>query len=66
MSFADWKKRSKLFLGYIDRAEREGIGLAECCQAAYKAGERAGLKTGEDIAKRAIGLRELMRSNVQI
>lgn len=52
MAFAEWKKHSKLFLAFKERAERYGIGYEEVAQAAYKAGERAGLKTGEDIAKR--------------
>jgi hypothetical protein len=61
MSFSDWKKRTKILSRMPWMYEKEAIAIA---QAAYKAGERAGLKTGEDIAKRAIELRELMRSNV--
>ena len=66
MSFAGWQKRSKLYLGFIGRSKREGMGLKECCQAAYKAGERDGLKRGEELAKRAIELGELMRSNAEV
>ena len=61
MTFAEWKKRSKVFLMFRDRAENYGIGLNNCCQAAYKAGERQGRKDVEDIAKRAIVLRDLAR-----
>ena len=59
MSFSDWKAKSKLFQAFRSRAENYGIGLAECCQAAYKAGERQGRKDVEEIA---IMLLELNRS----
>ena len=61
MTFSDWKRNSKVFNMFRDRAEREGIGLKECCQAAYKAGERQGRKDAEEMAKRATVLRELMK-----
>ena len=60
MSFADWKKRSKLFASVLNR-----IGHADAinnlCRNAYRTGERDGIKQVEDAAKRAIELRELMR-----
>ena len=62
MTFADWKKTSKVFGMFKDRADNYGIGLAECCQAAYKAGERQGRKEAEELAMRAIELRELCRA----
>ena len=40
MSFAEWKKKSKLFKELKDRAVRHGIPYEEACQAAYKAGQR--------------------------
>jgi hypothetical protein len=55
-SFAEWKKRSKLFNAFRDRSIRAGIGLHECCQAAYKAGERKGRKDVEALAVNAIKL----------
>ena len=61
MTFADWKKTSKLFRIFRDRADNYGIGLSECCQAAYKAGEREGRKHAEEMARHAIVLRELAR-----
>lgn len=61
MTFADWKKTSKVFGMFKARAENYGIGLQECCHAAYKAGERQGRKDVEDLAKRAIVLRDLAR-----
>ena len=64
MSFTDWKKRSDRFCTLIARDRYNAPDIEEVARAAYKAGERAGLKAGEDIAKRAIELRELMRSNV--
>ena len=63
MAFSDWKKKSKLFKMFKERAERFGIGYEEVAQAAYKAGERDGRKQVEDIVENAIKLRELMRSN---
>lgn len=61
MAFSDWKKASKVFRMFKERAENYGIGLQECCQAAYKAGERQGRKDAEEMAKRAIVLRDLAR-----
>ena len=62
MSFAKWKKRSLLYFhteGFsrINREELEKVS-----QAAYKAGERQGRKDAEEMAKRAIVLRELCRA----
>jgi hypothetical protein len=62
MTFADWKKTSKVFCMFKNSAENYGIGLVECCQAAYKAGERQGRKDAEALAMRAIELRELCRA----
>lgn len=62
MSFADWKKRSKLYQVFKDRAIRYGIGYEEVARAAFKAGEREGRKDTEEIARRAIVLRELNRA----
>lgn len=62
MTFAEWKKKSKVFGLFRERAENYGIGLQECCHAAYKAGERRGRKDAEDMARRAIALHELCRS----
>ena len=56
MSFADWKKRSKLLATFRDRAERFGIGYEEILRAAYKAGERDGRKQVEDVAENAVAL----------
>ena len=61
MTFADWKKKSKVFGMLKERAERCGIGFQEGCQAAYKAGERQGRKDIEDLATRAAVLRDLVR-----
>lgn len=66
MSFADWKKNSKVYAMFCDRADNYGIGLAECCQAAYKAGERQGRKDAEEMARRAIILRDKLAANVTI
>ena len=62
MAFADWKKTSKVFGMFKARADNYGIGLVECCQAAYKAGERQGRKDAEERAMRAIELSKLCRS----
>ena len=61
MMFAEWKTTSKVFGMFRERAENYGIGLQECCQAAYKAGERQGRKDVEDLAKRAAVLRDAAR-----
>ena len=57
MTFAEWKKRSKLFVAFKDSAERYGLRYEEVARAAYKAGEREGLKVAEAIAINAIMLR---------
>ena len=58
MSFAKWKNDSNLYKAYREQAARYGIGYQDVCQAAYKAGERQGRKDTEEMAKRAIELRE--------
>lgn len=60
MSFSDWKQRNTVMADNIPNGYRAMAYVV--AQAAYKAGERAGLKTGEDKAKRAIALRENMRA----
>jgi hypothetical protein len=64
MTFAEWKKKSKVFSMFRDRADNYGIGLQECCQAAYKAGERQGRKDAEEMARRAIELSEMLKRRV--
>jgi len=61
MSFADWKKRSKRYAEMMKRQAYYRRDVDECCQAAYKAGERQGRKDAEEMAKRAIILREKLR-----
>lgn len=56
MSFAMWVKRSKLV-----KQDKHFCEVKELCQAAYKAGERDGRKQVEEIAKRAIELREIVQ-----
>lgn len=53
MSFADWKKRSRLIaeIHWIYQGDAE-----RACQAAYKAGERQGRKDAKQVAMRAIEL----------
>ena len=60
MSFADWKKRTKLLHRWPFGEEQRMIWLAE---AAYKAGERQGRKDAEAIATQAIALRNLLARN---
>lgn len=60
MRFADWKKKSKLFAKMLDFIGHHDT-VNSLCRSAYKAGERDGCKRMEDIAKRAIELREIMR-----
>lgn len=55
MTFASWKKRSTLV-----KRDKHFYEVEELCLAAFKAGEREGLKRGEEIAKRAIELREML------
>lgn len=64
MTFAEWKKKSRVFGMFRDRADNYGIGLQECCQAAYKAGERQGRKDAEEMARCAIELREILNRRV--
>lgn len=56
MSFAAWTKRSKLF-----KQNNRNYDVKELCQAAYKAGERAGFQQGAEEARMAIKLREITR-----
>lgn len=61
MAFADWKRRTKSFekLPHGYRAVAELIA-----QAAYKAGQRDGMKVAETVAQNAIGLRFKMGHKV--
>ena len=54
MSFANWKRKTKT----LERVHPGYRAMAEiAAQAAYKAGQRDGLKVAESIAENAIGLR---------
>lgn len=57
-TFSEWKKRAKLDTYMKDNAE-----IMRACELAYKAGERQGRKDAEDIAKRAIELREILKNS---
>ena len=46
MSFAKWKKRSKVFLAYRLRSDRHWIDIEPALAAAYKAGQRDGMAKG--------------------
>jgi len=59
--YTEWRKKSKRFAYTVSLLPRAEDALDALARAAYGAGERAGLKTGEDLAKRAIELSELMR-----
>lgn len=59
MSFAGWKKRSKKYK-FLAHDFPWPTHLEEICQAAYKAGERAGRKDAEAMAENAIKLRKLI------
>ena len=63
MSFANWKKKSKVFYTWKRRADNYGIDLNECCMAAYKAGMREGMDIAVDAARRAAILRAAFGSN---
>jgi hypothetical protein len=54
MSFANWKKRSKLFQMVIKRVGMERLYVEDVAAAAYKAGQRDAMKVAEEIAKNAI------------
>lgn len=58
MSYSDWKKRTKIFSTICFSHNQDADRVA---QAAYKAGVRDGLNKGEDIAKTAIELRDLLK-----
>lgn len=51
-SFADWKKRSKLFKDF--KANVVWWGHTEVCEAAYKAGERAERKHIYEVLENAV------------
>lgn len=57
MAFADWKKRSRVYKETIDRNMFAWPDIEDACAAAYKAGQRDGMKVAEAIAQNAIGLR---------
>lgn len=59
MSYAAWRKRTKLFDKYIYHGYHAMVSLI--AQAAYKAGERNGLKRGEEICKKSMELAAIMR-----
>ena len=61
MTFAGWRKTSKLFAATQETFDSYLV-LSHVCRAAYKAGERAGRKQVEATAEKAIELRRLMRS----
>jgi hypothetical protein len=58
MSFADWKKRSKVFTAALAYG-RGPYDVEAACQAAYKAGEREGRKQVETIAEQATAVRNI-------
>ena len=62
MSFADWKKRSKLFCDVTVRCMPARFDIERACQAAYKAGERDGRQQAESVAEKAINLRDIVRA----
>lgn len=47
MSFADWKKRSRVYKETIDRNMFAWPDIEDACAAAYKAGQRDGMKVAE-------------------
>ena len=59
MSYPEWRKRTKLFDRFIPT--RFYPEVTTVAMAAYLAGERAGLKRGEELCKRAIELAAIMR-----
>ena len=58
MTYSAWRKRTKLFDKYIYHGYHAMASLI--AQAAYKAGERDGLKRGEELCKRSIELAAIM------
>ena len=65
MSFKTFMQRSPCLSELRGRVSPWVLAEAErACAAAYKAGEREGMKRAEEIAMQAIKLSELMRSNV--
>ena len=61
MSFANWKKRSKKYKDALQAGSFNARDKEELAQAAYKAGEREGIKAAENAAKRAIVIREWLQ-----
>lgn len=59
MSYSEWRKRTKLFGEGFHPLYHETV--TEIAKAAYLAGERAGLKRGEELCKKAIELAAIMR-----
>jgi hypothetical protein len=59
MSFAKWKKRTKLLT--VDRSSYAWHEAESIAQAAYKAGERDGRKQVEVMARAAIALRDKIK-----
>ena len=57
MSFAKWKKRTRMF-GDHDKYTYAWYEVEKIAQAAYKAGERDGRKQVEVMAKAAIALQK--------
>ena len=59
MSYPEWRKRTKLFDRLIPA--RFYPEVTTVAMAAYLAGERAGLKRGEEMCKNKIELDAIMR-----
>ena len=57
MAFSDWKKRSNVYKETISRHKFAWPDIEDACAAAYKAGQRDGMKVAEVIAQNAIVLR---------
>ena len=60
MSYSAWQKRTKLFEKYMHSGYRAMASVI--AQSAYKAGERDGLKRGEELCKKSIELDAIMRA----
>ena len=54
MSFVEWKKRSEAFKNVMEYSEPTDSNIHRACQAAYKAGERQGMKDAKEMSKREI------------
>ena len=64
MSFADWRKRTTTFDRYLSSGYHAMAELV--AKAAYRAGERQGRKDAEEMARRAIALRETLIALSQV